>query len=394
MNIQPNEQQINLFINELINFKIANYHKDRNYVYFEEDRFKNVSGLSAFISRGLLKEQTLLKKIISSGNLNEKFIQEIFWRVYWQGWLENYSNTWDKYKKTISCIENKELNDICNYHDAINASTSIEPFNEWVTILKQDGYLHNHARMWFASIWIHYLELPWHLGCKFFYENLLDADVASNLLSWRWVAGLQTYGKKYLATEENINRYTNNRYLGFKLPKVKNISIKNEDKVLNYIKTSKIEDTNKDSAFFLMENNLNLDLFKNLNEKVKVLILIKFNLKIINKNQIVLNFQKKLYKNFVQKNIQENYKYYEFELQKNNSKLIFFLKSKGIKNIIYNYVRVGYEKDILNNFILSLDDSFVIKSILDDFYTESWKYCNKGFFKFKEKIPMLLNKYF
>ena len=62
MNIQPNEQQINLLINKLINFKITNYHKDRNYVYFEEDRFKNVSGLSAFISRGLLKEQTLLKE--------------------------------------------------------------------------------------------------------------------------------------------------------------------------------------------------------------------------------------------------------------------------------------------------------------------------------------------
>ena len=73
--------------------------------------------------------------------------------------------------------------------------------------------------MWFASIWIHYLQIPWELGQKFFYENLLDGDVASNLLSWRWVAGLQTLGKKYIATEENINKYTNNRYLGFKFTK-------------------------------------------------------------------------------------------------------------------------------------------------------------------------------
>ena len=61
---------------------------------------------------------------------------------------------------------------------------------------------------------------------KVFYENLFDGDVASNLLSWRWVAGLQTKGKKYIATEENINKYTNNRYLGFKLPKVKKYTIK------------------------------------------------------------------------------------------------------------------------------------------------------------------------
>ena len=60
----------------------------------------------------------------------------------------------------------------------------------------------------------------------------IDGDVASNLLSWRWVAGLQTFGKKYIATEENINKYTNNRYLGFKLPEIKNISLKIEDKIL------------------------------------------------------------------------------------------------------------------------------------------------------------------
>ena len=195
MIIQPDYKQINVLIDDLINFKISNYHKLRNFVYYGVNRYKNVSALSAFISRGVLREKTLLKKVISSANKNEKFIQEIFWRIYWQGWLESHKNIWKDYKQNIKHIENNKISSLINYQDAINGNTSIKPFNEWVKILKEYGYLHNHERMWFASIWIHYLQIPWELGQKFFYENLLDGDVASNLLSWRWVAGLQTLGK-------------------------------------------------------------------------------------------------------------------------------------------------------------------------------------------------------
>jgi deoxyribodipyrimidine photo-lyase len=66
--------------------------------------------------------------------------------------------------------------------------------------------------MWFASIWIFTLRLPWTLGADFFLRHLIDADPASNTLSWRWVAGLQTAGKTYLATADNIARYTNGRF--------------------------------------------------------------------------------------------------------------------------------------------------------------------------------------
>jgi len=66
--------------------------------------------------------------------------------------------------------------------------------------------------MWFASIWIFTLRLPWTLGADFFLRHLIDADAASNTLSWRWVAGLQTVGKTYLATADNIARYTNGRF--------------------------------------------------------------------------------------------------------------------------------------------------------------------------------------
>ena len=67
--------------------------------------------------------------------------------------------------------------------------------------------------MWFASIWVFTLRLPWELGAAFFYEQLLDGDVASNTLSWRWVAGLQTPGKTYVARADNIAHYTDGRHV-------------------------------------------------------------------------------------------------------------------------------------------------------------------------------------
>ena len=66
--------------------------------------------------------------------------------------------------------------------------------------------------MWYASIWVHTLKLPWQLGADWFLRNLFDGDPASNTLSWRWVAGLHTQGKSYLAKRDNILKYTDNRF--------------------------------------------------------------------------------------------------------------------------------------------------------------------------------------
>ena len=71
--------------------------------------------------------------------------------------------------------------------------------------------------MWFASIWIFTLELPWQLGAEFFMQHLYDGDAASNTLGWRWVAGVQTQGKHYLASEWNIKKFTNNRFQNIQL---------------------------------------------------------------------------------------------------------------------------------------------------------------------------------
>lgn len=85
-------------------------------------------------------------------------------------------------------------------------------FDAWANELVETGYLANHSRMWFSSIWIYTLKLPWALGADFFLQHLMDADAASNTLSWRWTAGLHTQGKTYLARASNIEKYAGERF--------------------------------------------------------------------------------------------------------------------------------------------------------------------------------------
>ena len=141
----------------------------------------------------------------------EKFIQEVCWRTYWKGWLEARSGVWKSYGDELTRARDRWDTNI-QYRSAIEGRTGIDCFDAFAQELLASGYLHNHARMWFASIWIFTLRLPWVLGADFFFRHLLDGDPASNTLSWRWVAGLQTRGKHYVATADNIRRYTAGRF--------------------------------------------------------------------------------------------------------------------------------------------------------------------------------------
>jgi len=143
---------------------------------------------------------------------SEKFVQEVFWRTYWKGWLEQRPEVWRRYRRDLAELELSGGYSSGDYEEAIAGRTGIDAMDAWVSELVDTGYLHNHTRMWFASIWIFTLGLPWQLGADFFYRHLLDGDAASNTLSWRWVAGLQTAGKTYLATASNISRFTEGRF--------------------------------------------------------------------------------------------------------------------------------------------------------------------------------------
>jgi deoxyribodipyrimidine photo-lyase len=143
----------------------------------------------------------------------EKFVQEVYWRTYWKGWLEQRPAAWTRWREAMPrLLASLDPNTQKTWEAAIAGQTGIAGFDAWAQELVATGYLHNHARMWFASIWIFTLRLPWELGAAFFTEHLLDGDVASNTLSWRWVAGLQTPGKTYLARADNIAHYTDGEH--------------------------------------------------------------------------------------------------------------------------------------------------------------------------------------
>ena len=192
------------------------YATARNHDFGPHDR-SNVSALSAHVRRRLITEAELVGAALSAHGLEaaETFIQEVCWRTYWKGWLEQRPSVWRSYRSGVD----QDLSRLgecdamrARYDAAIEARTGIECFDVWAGELVETGYLHNHARMWFASIWIYTLELPWRLGADFFLRHLIDADPASNTLSWRWVCGLHTAGKTYLARAGNINKYSGGRF--------------------------------------------------------------------------------------------------------------------------------------------------------------------------------------
>jgi hypothetical protein len=176
-----------------------------------------VSGLSPWIRRRLVTESEVIAAALAAHGPEsaEKFIEEVIWRSYFKGWMERRPQVWAWYRTGL-------LDDLADLdrdrklrRDVARAEageTGLECFDAWAKELVDTGYLHNHARMWFASIWIFTLGLPWRLGADFFYRHLIDGDPASNTLGWRWVAGLHTRGKPYRAQAWNIAKFTGQRF--------------------------------------------------------------------------------------------------------------------------------------------------------------------------------------
>jgi deoxyribodipyrimidine photo-lyase len=192
------------------------YAARRNYDFGPDDR-SNVSALSPWVRYRAIHETEILSAVLGRYSLStaEKFIQEVFWRSYFKGWLEQRPAVWRNFcTRRDQLLARLDEDDALatRYAEAVSGQTGIDCFDAWATELTQTGYLHNHARMWFASIWIFTLQLPWQLGADFFYRHLLDGDPASNTCSWRWVAGLHTRGKNYVARAYNIEKYTDGRF--------------------------------------------------------------------------------------------------------------------------------------------------------------------------------------
>ena len=363
-------------LNRFVDQNLFEYSKLRNFDYGPDNR-SNISCLSPYITHGVISELEVIKKSLSkfSFSKNEKFIQEVLWRTYWKGWLELRPNVWTDYLNELKKIC-EEFKDNQNYRNAIEGNTNIECFNEWVKELKETNYLHNHARMWFASIWIFTLDLPWQLGAEFFMKHLYDGDAASNTLGWRWVAGIQTQGKNYLASEWNIKKFTNNRFSNIKLnenapPKVfeKTYTIIKQD----FNNPQNIEDKN----LLIFENNLSFEITDFQNNKFKKIYLIS------NKNE---NRSLKLSEKVVKfKSLLIEDQEQRLKAKSIDCKVIDINEIKKIENCYALYPTVGENLDYLNLNNIKID--FLYRK-LDQY---SWQYCNKGFFNFKNYIPKIIS---
>jgi len=368
-------------LNQLNNFvenNLGEYSKLRNFDFGPEKR-SNISCLSPYITHGIINEQEVIQKALSkfSFSKNEKFIQEVLWRTYWKGWLELRPNVWADYLIELNQIKNEFQNNQ-DYLSAIEGKTNIDCFNEWVNELKENNYLHNHTRMWFASIWIFTLELPWQLGAEFFMQHLFDGDAASNTLGWRWVAGVQTQGKHYLASEWNIKKFTNNRFQNIKLnenapPKVseKSYQIIKQD----FNNPQKIENKN----LLIFENNLSFEItdFKENNFKKIYLVSNKNENRAIKLSEKLVKFKSHLIEDQEQR----------LKNQSIDCQIIDISELTNIENYYGLYPTVGENLDFLNSNNLKID--FLYRN-LDQL---AWQYCNKGFFNFKNYIPKIVSSF-
>ncbi len=365
-------------LNDFVENNLFEYSKLRNFDFGPENR-TNISGLSPYITHGVVDEKEVIEKSLNkfSFSKNEKFIQEVLWRTYWKGWLELRPNVWTDYLVELNIIR-EEFKNNQNYINAIDGKTNIECFDQWVTELKENNYLHNHTRMWFASIWIFTLELPWQLGAEFFMKHLYDGDAASNTLGWRWVAGVQTQGKHYLASEWNIKKFTNNRFNSIKLNE--NAPPKISEKTYSIIKQNFSNKDINDRNLLIFENNLSFETsdFKNNNFKKIYIISNKNENRSIRLSEKVLKFKSLLIDD-------------QKERLKNNSIDCEVVDISEIKNInddvIALYPTVSENLDYLNSNSLKLD--FLYRK-LDQY---SWQYCNKGFFNFKNYIPKIISTF-
>ncbi len=367
---------------KLVNFidkNLIEYSKLRNFD-FGPDQRGNISCLSPYITHGVLSELEVMKLSLKKHSFVkiEKFIQEVLWRVYWKGWLEVRPSVWSDYTIKLESIREKYKDDQ-TYLQAIEGKTNIECFNEWVSELKTYNYLHNHTRMWFASIWIFTLDLPWQLGAEFFLKHLYDGDAASNTLGWRWVAGIQTQGKHYLASEWNIKKFTNNRFQNIKLNE--NVHPKVSEKAYPIIQidfVNPVIENNKTLVIF--ENNLSFEITDLKKYKFNKIILINNpnEFRKIKLSDKVIKFKTDLLNDQLER----------IRTLSIDCEILTIDKIKDIKDDYYIlYPSVGENLDyILSE---SNDYKFLYRE-LDQF---SWRFCNKGFFNFKGYIPKIITKF-
>ncbi len=186
-------------LDKVTTLEVVEYGQSRNYIDGA------VSYLSPYISRGVISTKLVYQELLKRGfhpNTMLKFIQELAWRDYWQQvWVSKGSTINDDLRRLQEPVVTRGISAVIN-----SAKTGIIAIDTAINEFYKTGYLHNHIRMYIASIACNVGQNHWKSPAQWMYYHLLDADWASNALSWQWVAGTNS-NKKYYANQENINKF-------------------------------------------------------------------------------------------------------------------------------------------------------------------------------------------
>ena len=385
-------------LKEFAPFAGETYSNERNFD-FSFTKKNSVSALSPWIKHRLITEEEVLIEILKyhSPHSAMKFIQEVFWRGYFKGWLEQHPTVWshhnEKLIKEYTKLENNKFVRE-NYMSAINGETGIECFDFWCEQLKSTGYLHNHVRMWFASIWVFTLKLPMELGADFFMLHLIDADAASNTLSWRWVSGLHTKGKAYAARASNIEKFTNGQF-NPSGQLVEDISPLTENIDHPLVSLPQLDKSiQKDAVLLVTEEDCSPETSletKDLEVEILPLYLEKKYPRWIQPNNSVRFFSNTAVQNTCQRLGQLGVE--KIDKTKWTDTILEASDRLGTKNIIIPKVPVGAVKSKLRKVKKNLaeHDIYIYEHYKNyDMYT--WQHASKGFFKLKKQIPNILHQ--
>ena len=372
---RESEAQLNRFLAQ----NPQQYARLRNFD-FGPDRRHNVSQLSKYISHRLVNEYDVVRATlgVSTYERAEKFIQEVFWRVYWKGWLEHRPTVWYDFIAFDQQDESLRQKNDKNYMAAVNGETGIACFDSWVHELCNKNYLHNHARMWFASIWIFTLGLPWQAGAQFFLKHLIDGDAASNTLGWRWVAGIQTKGKCYLARSDNISKFTGGRFDNDRLNEQALPLIDEKVHSLQPI-DYEVSPRQKFETLLIMDSNLDM-LTRNETKNYKKIYVMSLanDSRQIAISQSVVEFKQNLIKSAAQKHP-------HCEVLDAREATQVLGKMPGC-DVCYPFI--GENLDFLHrsNDVWNIDLNFLRHH--EDLFC--WRFATKGFFNFKKNIPAII----
>jgi deoxyribodipyrimidine photo-lyase len=283
------------------------------------------------------------------------------------------------------------------WEEAEGGHTGIACFDAWVEELKKTGYLHNHARMWFASIWIFTLKLPWELGADFFLRNLLDGDPASNTLSWRWVAGIQTKGKTYLARAENIAKFTKNRF-----NPTSGLSTVAKPLLEPSVPAPKAPPSNVSwdctipTGLLVTEEDLSPDFVLSKAPSVEAAVLVR-----ATEYRSALDVSPKVL-GFVDGALADTRSRLGSVLESAGEiaqdaqaidHVVDWTRQNGFRQLVTPYVPVGPTADLVRVLSDKLGSHGIrLTQILRCWDEASWPYATHGFFKFREKIPTILRE--